>query len=150
MMATPIVTCPNCRTRNRIRSQPDGVPRCSVCHAALPWIVDADAASFDAEIVASTPVFVDFWAPWCAPCRMVSPAVERLARDHAGELKVVKLDVDGAPDVAARYQAQSIPLLVLLRDGQEVDRVVGALPEPALRRWLEERLAPAGEVKSRS
>jgi thioredoxin 2 len=150
MAAAPIVTCPNCGTRNRIRSQPTGVPRCSVCHAALPWIVDADAASFDTEIVASVPVFVDFWAPWCAPCRMVSPAVERLAHDHAGELKVIKLDVDTAPDIGARFGAQSIPLLVLLRDGQEVDRVVGALPEPQLRRWLEERLAPASDVEART
>jgi thioredoxin 2 len=148
MASAPIVTCPNCATRNRIRSQPTGVPRCSVCHTALPWIVDADAESFDTEIVASVPVFVDFWAPWCAPCRMVSPAVERLGRDHAGELKVVKLDVDTAPEIGARYGAQSIPLLVLLRDGQEVDRVVGALPEPRLREWLEERLATAGDVKS--
>jgi thioredoxin 2 len=63
---------------------------------------------------------------------MVSPAVERLAQAHAGELKVVKLNVDGAPEIAARYGAQSIPLLVLLRDGREVDRMVGAAPEPAL------------------
>jgi thioredoxin 2 len=147
MADAPIVTCPNCGTRNRIRSQPTGVPRCSVCHHALPWVVDADAASFDTEIVASVPVFVDFWAPWCAPCRMVSPVVARLAGDHAGEIKVVKLDVDTAPEIGARYGAQSIPLLVLLRDGQEVDRVVGALPEPRLRQWLEERLAPAGDAR---
>jgi thioredoxin 2 len=146
-MPAPIVACTNCGTRNRIRSQPEGVPRCSVCHAPLPWIVDADAADFDTELVASVPVFIDFWAPWCAPCRMVSPAVERLAREHAGELKVVKLNIDGAPEIAARYGAQSIPLLVLMRDAQEVDRLVGAVPEPALRRWLDERLTPAAEVK---
>jgi thioredoxin 2 len=146
-MPAPIVACTNCGTRNRIRSQPEGVARCSVCHAPLPWIVDADAADFDTELVASVPVFIDFWAPWCAPCRMVSPAVERLARDHAGELKVVKLNIDGAPEIAARYGAQSIPLLVLVRDAQEVDRLVGAVPEPALRLWLEERLTPTAEVK---
>ena len=150
MAKAPIVTCPNCGTRNRIRSQPTGVPRCSVCHHALPWVVDADAESFDSEIVASVPVFVDFWAPWCAPCRMVSPAVERIAAARAGELKVVKLDIDGAPQIAARYGAQSIPLLVLLRDGQEVDRMVGAAPEAVLRSWLDERLAPAGTTGSGS
>ena len=147
-MAAAIVTCPNCATKNRIRSQPEGVPRCAKCHTALPWTVDADAATFDTEIAASVPVLVDFWAPWCAPCRMVSPAVERLAERHAGDLKLVKLNVDGAPDVAARYGAQSIPLLVLVRDCQEVDRKVGAAPEPVLRRWLEERLAPTGDVKT--
>jgi thioredoxin 2 len=146
-MAAPIVTCPNCGTKNRIRPQAEGVPRCANCHEALPWIVDADAQSFETEIVASVPVFVDFWAPWCGPCRMVSPIVERLAQEHAGQLKVVKLNIDGAQDIAARYGAMSIPLLVLLRDGQEVDRMVGAAPEPVLRRWLEERLAPAGDVR---
>src|SRR3954470_15242624 len=79
---------------------------------------------------------------------MVSPAVERIAADRAGELKVVKLDIDGASEIAARYRAQSIPLLVLLRDGREVDRMVGAAPEAVLRSWLDERLAPAGAAGS--
>jgi thioredoxin 2 len=148
MAAATIVTCPSCGTRNRIRPQRTGVPRCSVCHTALPWIVDADASTFDEEILASVPVLVDFWAPWCGPCRMVSPAVERLGQAHAGELKVVKLDVDGAPEIASRYDVQGIPLLVLLRDGREVDRLVGAAPEPTLRQWLEERLERKESVES--
>jgi thioredoxin 2 len=147
-MAAPTVTCPNCGTRNRIRSQPTGVPRCAKCHRALPWIVEADAQTFDSEIVSSVPVLVDFWAAWCGPCRMVSPILEKLARDFAGRMKLVKLDVDGAPQVAARFEVQGIPLLVLLRDGQEVDRLVGAAPEPQLRQWLEPHLAPAPPVES--
>ena len=143
-MAEPIVTCPNCGRKNRIRPS-DGIPRCGNCHHALPWIVDADAGSFDREIVASVPVLVDFWAPWCGPCRMVSPIVERVARDHPGRLKAVKLNVDEAPDIAARYEVQGIPLLVVIRDGEVVDRFVGAPPEPRLREWLEPHLAaPAG------
>jgi thioredoxin 2 len=148
-MAASTVTCPSCGTRNRIRSQPEGIPRCAVCHHALPWVVDADAETFDAEIVASVPVVVDFWAEWCGPCRMVSPLLERLARDYAGRMKLVKLDVDGAPDIAARYAVQGIPLLVVLRDGREVDRLVGAAPEPRLRQWLEPHLA-AEPVESTS
>src|SRR5918999_4090018 len=116
-MAEPIVTCPNCGRKNRIRPSADGIPRCGNCHHALPWIVDADAGTFDREIVASVPVLVDFWAPWCGPCRMVSPIVERIAHDHAGRLKAVKLNVDQAPDIAARYEVQGIPLLVIFRDG---------------------------------
>jgi len=76
---------------------------------------------------------------------MLSPLVERLGQEHAGHLKVVKLNVDEAPAIAARYGAQSIPLLLLIRDGQEVDRMVGAVPLPRLRAWLEPHLAPAAQ-----
>jgi thioredoxin 2 len=138
MATTPtIVTCPACTRRNRVRATATGVPRCSVCHADLPWIVDADAGGFDEEIVASVPVLVDFWAPWCGPCRMVSPVVEQMGREFAGRLKVVKLNTDTAPAIAARYRIQGIPLLVVIRDGQEADRLVGAVPAARLRAMLE-------------
>jgi thioredoxin 2 len=136
MPATAVVTCPNCGRKNRIAPSADGVARCGVCHHALPWVVEATGSTFDDEVRASIPVLVDFWAPWCGPCRMVSPAVERLAVELAGRLKVVKLNTDEAPEIAGRFAVQGIPLLVLLRDGDEVDRRVGALPEPALRQWL--------------
>jgi len=139
-MAATIVRCPNCGTKNRLRPQVEGVPRCSVCHTLLPWIVDAGQDSFDEEIRASVPVLVDFWAEWCGPCRMVSPVVEKVGRDNAGRLKVVKVDVDGAPEISARYGVQGIPLLVLILDGEEADRMVGAVPEPRLRQWLEPHL----------
>jgi thioredoxin 2 len=121
----------------------EGTPRCSVCHTPLPWIVDADKDSFDAEIAASVPVLIDFWAPWCGPCRMVSPIVEALAEEFAGRLKAVKLNTDEAQEIAARYAVQGIPLLVLLRGGKEIDRLVGAVPKAQLRRWLEPHLATA-------
>jgi thioredoxin 2 len=133
---TAVVTCPHCGRRNRIAPSAEGIPRCGNCHHALPWVVDAGSGTFDEEIRASIPVLVDFWAPWCGPCRMVSPAVERLAVELAGRLKVVKLNTDEAPDIAGRFGVQGIPLLVLLRDGAEVDRRVGAHPEDALRAWL--------------
>ena len=144
MSDATIITCPHCGKRNRVRPTSSGVPRCANCHNLLPWIVEASAATFNDEIAASVPVLVDFWAPWCGPCRMVSPAVERQAETHAGHLKVVKLNVDEAPEISPRYGVQGIPLLVLLRDGNELYRVVGAVPEAQLRRWVEGHLAATG------
>jgi thioredoxin 2 len=133
-----ILACPTCGARNRVGPIPRGTPRCPSCKSALPWVIDADAATFAEETTASVPVVVDFWAAWCGPCRMISPVLEDLAKRRAGHLKVVKVDVDANPELATRFAAQSIPLLVVIRDGQEIDRIVGALPRAA----LEQRLGP--------
>jgi thioredoxin 2 len=138
MSVASVIACPSCGARNRVGAVASGYPRCARCKTPLPWVVDADDATFAQETTASVPVVVDFWAAWCGPCRMIAPVLQDLATRRAGRLKVVKVDVDANPQLAARHRAQSIPLLVALRDGEEVDRIVGALPRAA----LEARLAP--------
>lgn len=90
--------------------------------------------TFAREVLESElPVLVDLWAPWCGPCRMIAPVVEKIARDYAGRLKVAKLNVDENPQTAMRYQVQGIPTLLIFKGGRVADRIVGAAPEPLLR-----------------
>jgi thioredoxin 1 len=91
-------------------------------------------ASFTRDVLQSDlPVLVDLWAPWCGPCRMIAPAVERIAHDYAGRLKVAKLNVDDNPRTAGQFQVQGIPTLLVFKGGRVIDRIVGAAPETLLR-----------------
>ena len=140
-MSVNIVTCELCGRKNRVPPAATGSPRCGQCKAPLPWITDAATDNF-AEIAEKSvlPVLVDLWAPWCGPCRTVSPILERLAREQAGHVKLVKVNIDEAPELARRFSVQAIPTLLLLAGGQERARQTGAGPEYALRKWLEQAL----------
>lgn len=136
-----IVPCSGCGRRNRVPAAARGGPRCAQCHTPLPWLVEAGDGDFS-EVAerARRPVLIDFWAEWCGPCRVVAPAVEELSRRMAGRLKVVKVNVDTAPATAGRFGVMSIPTLLLMRDGAEVDRRVGALGVDQLQQWLQAQL----------
>jgi thioredoxin 2 len=138
---TKVMVCPNCSTKNRVPAVAGGVPRCGHCQNPLPWVVDTSDADFTAVADQSTIlVLVDVWAPWCGPCRMVSPALEQLATELAGKLKLVKVNADEAPEVSRRFDVQAIPTLVLMHHGTVVDKQIGAAPAPVLRKWLTEHL----------
>jgi thioredoxin 1 len=94
-------------------------------------------STFDSEVLkATSPVVVDFWAEWCGPCRMIAPALEEIAGSLDGKVKIVKLNVDENPKTAAKYGIQSIPTLMIFKDGQMASRQIGALPKQKLEDWI--------------
>jgi len=136
-----VVTCLRCGAKNRVPAARTGRVRCAKCHTDLPWLVEADDDSFDVVVGEATlPVLVDVWATWCGPCRQIAPVVEQLSQDLAGRLKVVKVNADASPRVAQRHAVSSIPTLLVYRDGKEADRMIGAVPAPQLRDWVERSL----------
>ncbi len=150
-MQDTVVGCPRCGAKNRLkpeggdrapasgRSPASGrAPACGKCRSPLPWIVDGTDIGFRRELEAPVPVLVDFWAEWCAPCRVTAPVLEEYAGERAGRLKLIRMNVDRNPATAGQFHVQSIPTLILFRDGQPVETVIGALSKNALR----ERLAP--------
>jgi thioredoxin 1 len=105
-------------------------------------VAEVSEPTFESEVLKSSqPVLVDFWAPWCGPCKMLSPIVEKVASAHAGKAKFVKLNTDDNPTLAGRYQVSGIPCLILFKDGQPVDRIVGYVPENVVTSMLSKHVA---------
>lgn len=147
----PIVTCEKCGTKNRVDAIPqaDRIAKCGKCGATLPAVaagsdkpVTVTDQNFSQEIL-NTPgvVLLDCWAPWCGPCRMIGPIMEQLAAEAQGRYRVAKLNVDDNPRTASQFQIQSIPTMLIFKDGKLVDRLIGAQPKPAIASRLSAQLA---------
>lgn len=149
-----VVSCSNCGTKNRVdpRHATGQLAKCGKCGTPLDITKGVDAAakpiivtdaSFQHEVVQNSgrPVLLDCWAPWCGPCRIVGPIMEQLAAEANGRYRIAKLNVDDNPHTAAQFQIQSIPTMLIFKDGKLVDRIVGAQPKPAIAARL---LAHAG------
>lgn len=135
--------CRRCGTRNRIPpARLAQAGRCGACKTPLDPVsepLEVGPREFD-EVVggAAVPVLVDFWAPWCAPCRAMAPEVEAVARERAGRALVLKVDTEVWPELSARFGLQAIPSFLVFRNGRIVSRHVGAAPRAELVRWLDE------------
>ena len=107
-------------------------------------MMDTNKDDFEKEVLKNNlPVLVDFWAPWCGPCRIVGPALEKLSNEYINKLKFAKLNVDDNQEIAAKFDVRGIPCMVVFKNGQEVDRIIGAYPEPTLRQKIDLILAKA-------
>lgn len=142
-----LIRCTNCGARNRVpieKVQQRLEAVCGRCKSPLPVatpVIVTDATFSDDVERFPLPVLVDLWAEWCGPCRMIAPVIEQLASEMAGRIRVAKLNVDENPATAQRFRVQSVPTMLVIKDGREVDRIVGAYPKPEIVRRLEPAIA---------
>lgn len=140
-MEKQIVTCQNCGAKNRVALNSEKQAVCGKCKN--PLIVSVSPimitdANFAGEVENSKiPVLLDFWATWCPPCKMIAPTIDALAKELAGKVKIGKLDVDKNPRTASKFRVQSIPTLIIFKNGEEVDRIVGAQSKAAMMQRLQ-------------
>lgn len=141
-MTERLIKCPSCGTTNRLPPhQPGRKTICGRCKTALPengGPVEVTDTTFSSEVERSaTPVLLDMWAEWCGPCHMLAPTIDQLSSEMAGRVKVAKLNIDENPAIASRYEVRSIPTLLVLKGGKEIDRLVGVQPKQEIVRRLE-------------
>ena len=142
-----VVVCSNCAAKNRVDEVrlANGEAKCGRCGAKLTAggqeskPVNISDQTFEREVLQARgrPVLVDCWAPWCGPCRMVGPILDQLAAESAGRYRIAKLNVDETPQTASRFQIASIPTMLIFKDGQLIDRLIGAQPKDVIAEHLQ-------------
>ena len=141
---TDLIRCPKCGAKNRVKAEAAQKAVCGRCKTALQREIKPEIitdANFAEKVEKSPiPVLLDLWAEWCPPCRLIAPVIEQLATELAGKARVGKLDVDKNPATASRFQARSIPTLLILKDGCEIDRLIGLQSKEAILRRLQTHL----------
>jgi thioredoxin 2 len=140
-----LVICPHCETTNRVsRDRVGDGPRCGLCKKPLfpAHAFALTGATFDRHVGGDTPVVVDFWAPWCGPCRMMAPTYEQAAAKVPPGIHLAKLDTEAEAAIASRFGIRSIPTLMAFRNGREIARQSGALGLPQLLQWIETHVQP--------
>jgi thioredoxin 2 len=139
--SSQIITCQHCGAKNRVSSAKLEQAICGKCKSKIeihssPMII-TDGSFGDEVGKSKMPVLLDFWATWCPPCKMIAPIIDALAKEMAGKAKIGKLDVDQNPVTAGKFRVQSIPTLIIFKDGKEVDRIVGAQSKEMMMRKLQ-------------
>ena len=145
-----VVTCPNCGQRNRVPFGKDA--KCGKCGTALANLAEPveipSAEAFDALVrSAKEPIVVDFWAPWCGPCRVVAPELVKVAQANAGRWLIVKVNTEALPELGERFQIRSIPTMAVFADGKEVARTAGARPAADIEAFVRQALSRQAQVR---